>query len=191
MSKFNATNTPVIKEYLKLSLGSPIGQLRAIPVSLGKNAPSAVLVIYCADFDVDPNRDMFFFPTDTLKMVLFTQNGEILWKRDLGKAVVPGVWFCPVFAFDLDGDGKDEIWFVNNLNSDHPLSVLGIVLRGLMFRTAQQQGSGIGRIILRGMYARHTHTGILLQAGMLKMNLSLLLHKEHMKICFFKHGIPA
>jgi hypothetical protein len=55
---------------------------------------------------------MFFFPGDTLKLALFTESGGLVWRRDLGRGVVPGMWFCPVFAFDLDGDGVDEIWFV-------------------------------------------------------------------------------
>ena len=112
-----------LDELLELALGSRIGQLRAIPVCLGAGAPRAVLAIYCADFDVDPYVEMFFFPTDTLKMALFTADGDVLWRRDLGSAVVPGMWFCPVFAFDLDGDGVDEIYFVNNIDDLHPLGL--------------------------------------------------------------------
>jgi hypothetical protein len=110
---------------LEVSLGSAIGQLRAMPVRLGEGAPKAFLAVYCADFDDDPYIEMFFFPTDTLKMALFTEHGQILWRCDLGKGVVPGIWFCPVFAFDLDGDGVDEIWYVNNVNVDHPLGLSG------------------------------------------------------------------
>ncbi|MCI0477085.1 MAG: hypothetical protein L0Y55_12620, partial [Anaerolineales bacterium] len=116
---------------LQVSLESPIGQLRALPVRLGESAPRAFLAAYCADFEDDPYGEMFFFPTDTLKLALITERGEIVWRRDLGRAVVPGVWFCPVFAFDLDGDGVDEIWFVNNLNRDHPLGISGYRLERL------------------------------------------------------------
>ena len=105
---------------LEFSVGSAIGQCRAVPVSLGSGAPRAFLLVYWADFDVDPYVEMFFFPRDTLKLVLVTESGEELWRRDLGRGVVPGVWFCPVFPFDLDGDGVDEIWYVNNLNVEHP-----------------------------------------------------------------------
>jgi hypothetical protein len=94
-----------------------------MPVRLGTGRPHAFLTVHCADFDVDPYVEMFFFPTDTLKMTLFSEQGAILWRRDLGRGVVPGVWFCPVFAFDLDGDGVDEIWYVNNLDLDHPLGI--------------------------------------------------------------------
>jgi hypothetical protein len=124
----------------EVGLGSPIGQLRGLPVSLGAGAPRAFLVAYCADFDDDPYIEMFFFPTDTLKLALITERGEIVWRRDLGRAVVPGVWFCPIFAFDLDGDGVDEIWYVNNVNTQHPLGLSGYRLERLDAQTGATTG---------------------------------------------------
>ncbi|MHC4396508.1 MAG: hypothetical protein ACYS1A_12715 [Planctomycetota bacterium] len=112
-----------LKVMLELSVGSPMGQLHAIPVKLGKNRPKAFLAVYCADSVVDPYVEMFFFPTDTLKFMLFTEEGKVLWKRELGRGVVPGGWFCPVYPFDLNSDGVDEIWFVNNPDDDHPLGL--------------------------------------------------------------------
>lgn len=94
----------------EVDLNSPLGQCRSTLVDLGDE--QAILATYCADFEIDPYVEMFYFPNDTLKMALFTLNGEILWTRDLGKGIVPGVWFCPVYALDLDGDGIDEIWYV-------------------------------------------------------------------------------
>jgi hypothetical protein len=125
---------------LEFSLGSPIGQLRAMPVHLGEGAPRALLLAYCADFDVDPYVEMFFFPTDTLKLVLVDEHGNALWRRDLGSAVVPGIWFCPLFPFDLNGDGVDEIWFVNNVNVDHPLGLSGYRLERLDAHTGETTG---------------------------------------------------
>lgn len=115
--------------FLEIDLNQPIGQLRAAPVNLGPGHPRAFLVIYGADFEVDPYIEMFFFPKDTLKMAVITVEGEILWKRDLGTGIVPGLWFTPVFPFDLDGDGRDEIYWVNNTAPDHPLSLNGRVLQ--------------------------------------------------------------
>jgi hypothetical protein len=134
-----------LEPLLEFSLGSPIGQLRAMPVRPGDVAPRGVaprafLLAYCADFDVDPYIEMFFYPTDTLKLVLVTERGEELWRRDLGPGVVPGIWFCPVFPFDLDGDGVDEIWFVNNVNVDHPLGLSGYRLERLDARTGETTG---------------------------------------------------
>ncbi|MFE5324360.1 hypothetical protein ACFQ88_37485 [Paenibacillus sp. NPDC056579] len=111
-----------LETVLELPLGQKLGQLRCCPVQLGSRN-RAFLATYGADFDVDPSVNMFYYPSDTLKMMLFTDQGEVLWKRDLGRAVVPGIWFCPVYPFDLDGDGIDELWFVNNLNETHPFCV--------------------------------------------------------------------
>ena len=125
---------------LEFSVGSPLGQLRAMPVRLGHGAPRAFLLAYCADFEDDPYVEMFFFPTDTLKLMLVTEQGEVLWRRELGRGVVPGIWFCPVFAFDLDGDDVDEIWFVNNLDQNHPLGLSSYRLERLDAQTGETTG---------------------------------------------------
>jgi hypothetical protein len=127
-----------LQSILSLDLGSPIGQCRAAPLSLGGRR--TVLVAYCADFDDDPYTEMFFFPTDTLKVAVFAMDGEVVWQRDLGPAVVPGVWFCPVFPFDLDGDGTDEVWLVNNTDPDHPLATSSYVLERWDGRTGETLG---------------------------------------------------
>ena len=129
-----------LEPLLTLSVGSPMGQFRAMPVELGPDMPKAFLGVYCADFDDDPYVEMFFFPSDTLKMILVTEEGEVLWQRDMGPGVVPGVWFCPVFPFDLDGDGVDEIWTVNNINADHPLGLSGYHLERIDARTGETSG---------------------------------------------------
>src|SRR5688500_7964475 len=121
------------------AVGQKIGQLRAVPVSLGPGQ-EAIAVLYGADFDVDPFTEMFFFPTDTLKLALYTQQGTLMWRKDLGRGVVPGLWFCPFLAFDLDGDGVDELWYVDNVNVDHPLGASGYRLARLDARSGERTG---------------------------------------------------
>ncbi|TDF96152.1 polysaccharide lyase 11 [Paenibacillus piri] len=135
----NSTKQVKLEKVMELSVGQKLGQLRAIPVQLG-GGKQAFLAVYSADFDVDPSVNMFFYPTDTLKMMLFTETGEVLWKRELGKTVVPGIWFCPVYPFDLDGDGVDELWFVNNLNEQHPFAVPFYRLERLDAATGETTG---------------------------------------------------
>ncbi|UQZ86345.1 hypothetical protein SK3146_05638 [Paenibacillus konkukensis] len=103
-------NKPSIElsQVLELSLGSEIGMLRAFPVRIGEGR-QAIAAVYSRDFDIDPYYEMFFFPTDTLKLTVFTQDGEVLWTRDFGPSVIPGIWFCPVYPFDLNGDGLHEL----------------------------------------------------------------------------------
>ncbi len=123
----------------EIDLGSPIGNLRAVPVEPG-DPSQAVLLVYSACAEVDPFREMFFYPTDTLKLALCDSAGRVLWRRELGRGVVPGVWFCPVFPFDLDGDGRDEIWFVNNVDDVHPFALNSYRLERLDAGTGQTTG---------------------------------------------------
>ena len=125
---------------LEVKLAEHIGQLRAVPVNLGQGRPRAILAVHCADAEVDPYVEMFFFPKDTLKLTLFEEKGKILWQRDLGPGVVPGIWFTPVFPFDLDGDGIDEIWFVNNIDAEHPLSINNLRLERIDALTSKTTG---------------------------------------------------
>ncbi len=125
----NQPNAMAMEAVARIDLGQPAGQLRAAPMRVAGRR--CLLLAWCADFDVDPYLEMFFFPTDTLKLGVFTVEGEELWRRDLGPGVVPGVWFCPVLPFDLDGDGSDEVWFVDNINTAHPLGASGYRLTRL------------------------------------------------------------
>lgn len=129
-----------LKPILDISLDTELKQLRVRSVRPGKDEPTAILAIYSSERGVDPWSEAFFFPKDTLKLALFTDKGEMLWRRDLGPSVMPGAHFCPVSAFDLDGDGKDEIWFVNNIDLDHPLSLRGRRLERIDAATGKTTG---------------------------------------------------
>ena len=124
----------------EIDLEQDIGQLRAVPMTLGEDVPNAVVAMYSEDAEIDPNRGMFFFPEHTLKLAVFDVEGEILWKKDLGKGVVPGIWFSPLAAFDLDKDGKDEVWIVNNTNVGHPLRYEDYVLEKRNAETGEVEG---------------------------------------------------
>ncbi|MFZ5829430.1 MAG: polysaccharide lyase 11 [Planctomycetota bacterium] len=122
------------------SLGQPVKQLRAVPVRVDAGEPECILVAYCADFDCDPYVEMFFFPSDSLKLALYRTDGTLVWRKDLGPGVVPGLWFCPVFAFDLEGNGADEIYYVGNIDPEHPLSHRGRRLIALDAATGETAG---------------------------------------------------
>jgi hypothetical protein len=123
---------------LKLNLGTALGQCRAAPVELGEK--KAFFLAYCEDAEVDPYVEMFFFPKHPLKLAVFALDGTPLWQKELGPGVIPGIWFIPFFPFDLDGDGVDEIWFVNNVDDEHPLSLRGRRLERLDARTGKSLG---------------------------------------------------
>ncbi|MEX2232902.1 MAG: hypothetical protein WD824_12125 [Cyclobacteriaceae bacterium] len=122
----------------KFKIASAFGRLRAVPVQL--KTQKAILLVYSEDEEVDPFEDMFFFPKHTLKLVLITEQGKEIWRQELNKGVIPGIWFCPVFPFDLNNDGSEEIWFVNNADPVHPLSIKSYRLTRLDGETGEQTG---------------------------------------------------
>jgi len=117
--------TPMIEYHV----GAPMRQFRFLPIRTGQGA--AFLAIHADCAGVDPYHRMFFLPTDTLKLTAFSAGGERLWQRDLGPGMIPGTWFCPIFALDLDGDGVDEIYLVNNSDAEHALDFESFVLERL------------------------------------------------------------
>lgn len=74
-----------IKEY---HLGTKLGQVRSVPVRLGARPENAVLFVYSSQPNLDPWPELFDYPQDTLKMVLYTENGIPMWERDLGPGVI-------------------------------------------------------------------------------------------------------
>jgi len=119
-----------VQPVLQTRLDEPLAQMRAVRVRLGRDR-SGILLVHAPDAEVDPYVEMFFFPSGTLKLTMLGPDGKVLWNRDLGRGVVPGIWFCPVYPFDLDGDGAEEIFFVGNAAADHPLSLAGARLERL------------------------------------------------------------
>lgn len=127
----------VLQEF---SINSKVGKLRAIPVQLS-DQEHAILCIYSQDKEIDPWIEMFYPPSDNLKMTLFDLKGNRLWHKELGYGVINGIWFTPVFPFDMNQDGRDEIYFVNNTDSIHLLSLQNRYLEAL----DAQNGESIGR----------------------------------------------
>ncbi|MBS3764819.1 MAG: hypothetical protein KGZ25_16075, partial [Planctomycetes bacterium] len=109
---------PEIECLLEIDTGLNIRQLRAVTF---ENAGRTGLILAHADTpDQQPAMPHFIWPGDTLKISAFSFEGDQLWQHDVGRGVVPGLWFCPVFPFDLDGDGVDEIYHVGNSSGDKP-----------------------------------------------------------------------
>lgn len=90
-SVFSLQAQPVqMKPVVKVDLETTIGQFRAVTVDL--NGKKAICALYSEDAEIDPFIGMFFFPEHTLKLVLFDESGEILWKRDLDEEHIDTGW---------------------------------------------------------------------------------------------------
>ena len=45
----------------------------------------------------------------TYKVEAYLNDGTILWRKDLGPGIEPGIWYSPMVVFDFNGDGKAEV----------------------------------------------------------------------------------
>ena len=122
----------------EIKIDSKLGLFGISLVNMG-GGKKAHLCVY-SDENMDPGEECLKLPKDTMKIALFDPDGNRLWTKDLGKGVMPGVWFCPVLPFDLDKDGVDEIYFLNNLNVEHPFSMEGRVLEAFSPITGETLG---------------------------------------------------
>jgi len=111
-------------------------------IVLFENAGRRGLIIVHTDApDQQPSLSQFMWPEDTLKISAFTFEGEHLWQHDIGSGVIPGRWFCPVFPFDLDGDGVDEVYHISNSTPDMPFNKNAMEVTGLSSETGKVLGS--------------------------------------------------
>lgn len=91
--------------------------------------------------DIQPSLPTFPWPQDTLKISAVSFEGEQLWQHDVGRGVIPGLWFCPVFPFDLDGDGVDEIYHIGNSSPAHPFGKDTMEITSLSAATGKVLGA--------------------------------------------------
>lgn len=127
---------------LEFSLGTKVGQFRSVPVKLNDKNETGILVVYSEQGDAGgPNPQYFQFPKGVLSFVMFSSKGKELWRVNLKNNVVADLNFCPVFPFDLDGDGAEEIWFVNNTDAFRPLASNKYVVEKLDPHNGKSLGS--------------------------------------------------
>ncbi|MFA6844452.1 MAG: hypothetical protein WCR02_01870 [Sphaerochaetaceae bacterium] len=126
-----------MRKVLSLDLGSGAGQFKVMPAKLGNNQKGFV-AFYSSCYDVDMHYSMFVYPTDTLHGLAFTEKGEILWKTELG--IMPSAALYCFSLLDMDGDGVDEIYIVNNSDPEHPLWIEAFVLERRNVLTGEVTG---------------------------------------------------
>ena len=64
------------------------------------------------DFNTDPYQQPGYWKKseDTYKLEAYRHDGTFLWRYDMGWAIEEGIWYSPIVAYDLDGDGKAEVF---------------------------------------------------------------------------------
>lgn len=64
------------------------------------------------NFNTDPYQQPGYWKKseDTYKLEAYRHDGTFLWRYDMGWAIEEGIWYSPIVAYDLDGDGKAEVY---------------------------------------------------------------------------------
>ncbi len=69
-------------------------------------------VIRQPDFNVDPYEKPGYWKKsqDTFKIEAYLADGTFLWRYDMDWSIEEGIWYSPYVVYDLDGDGKAEVY---------------------------------------------------------------------------------
>lgn len=64
------------------------------------------------DFNTDPYQQPGYWKRseDTYKLEAYRHDGTFLWRYDMGWSVEEGIWYSPIVVYDLDSDGKAEVF---------------------------------------------------------------------------------
>lgn len=69
-------------------------------------------VIKQPDFNTDPYQQPGYWKksTTTYKIEAYRLDGTMLWRHDMGWSIEAGIWYSPWIVYDVDGDGRAEVY---------------------------------------------------------------------------------
>jgi rhamnogalacturonan endolyase len=69
-------------------------------------------VIQHPQFNTDPWYVQGYWrrSSEPYKLDAYSSKGEFLWRYDMGWAIETGTWYAPYLVYDIDGDGKAEVY---------------------------------------------------------------------------------
>jgi len=69
-------------------------------------------VIKQPDFNTDPYQHPGYWKRSetTYTLEAYKQDGRLLWTYDMGWAIEAGTWYSPYVVYDVDGDGRAEVY---------------------------------------------------------------------------------
>ena len=87
-------------------------------------------VLQHPDFNVDPYHRPGYWKRspEPYKLDAYSSRGEFLWRYDMGWAIETGTWYSPYMVFDVDQDGKAEVYA--KAGEGDPRELDGHVLQG-------------------------------------------------------------
>ncbi len=87
-------------------------------------------VLQHPDFNVDPYHRPGYWKRspEPYKLDAYSSRGKFLWRYDMGWAIETGTWYSPYMVFDVDQDGKAEVYA--KAGEGDPREMDGHVLEG-------------------------------------------------------------
>ena len=69
-------------------------------------------VIKQPNFNTDPYQKPGYWKksTEPYKLDAYSADGTFLWRHDMGWSIETGIWYAPFVVYDLDGDGRAELY---------------------------------------------------------------------------------
>ncbi|MGB2865725.1 MAG: hypothetical protein WBC05_20505 [Sedimentisphaerales bacterium] len=69
-------------------------------------------VIKQPNFNTDPYQRPGYWKksTTTYKLEAYRLDGTMMWRYDMGWSIEAGIWYSPWIIYDVDGDGKAEVY---------------------------------------------------------------------------------
>ncbi len=69
-------------------------------------------VIKQPNFNTDPYQQPGYWKRSitTYKLEAYRLDGTMLWRYDMGWSIEAGIWYSPWIVYDVDGDGKAEVY---------------------------------------------------------------------------------
>ena len=90
-------------------------------------------IIKQPNFNTDPYQHPGYWKksTTTYKIEAYKLDGTMLWRHDMGWSIEAGIWYSPWIVYDVDGDGKAEVYCKAGIGD--PRDEKGLVTTGLEF----------------------------------------------------------
>lgn len=109
---------------------------------------SLEFVIKQPNFNTDPyQRPGYWKPsTTTYKIEAYRLDGTMMWRHDMGWSIEAGIWYSPWVVYDVDGDGKAEVYC--KAGQGDPRDEKGLVQEGpeYLVKLDGETGRIVGRV---------------------------------------------
>lgn len=99
------------QQYLSIPLDGDYTPMAAVAGDLDGDGEYE-LVIRQPAFNSDPYQREGYWKRSpgTYKLEAYKLDGTLMWRYDMGPAIEMGVWYAPYTVFDIDGDGRAEVY---------------------------------------------------------------------------------